>query len=295
MELRQLEYVVTLADELSFRRTAERLTIAQSGLSQQVRRLERELGVALFDRSTHHVALTPAGTAFVQEARRTLDAAERARQAATGHAPEADRLRICLGSGTMDTIPTILEAVRAQLPELEVTTIEGGLPRQRRLLESGELDLGLALLDGDPGPGLAARLVRREPMGIIVAARHPLADRDRVRWSDLDHETLFVATEEEHPEYNSFLADVLAETGASPAMIRCPDVPVALPRVYAGDGLLCVPELPVLPIDVVWRPLVDPAVGKPTSLVWRRHDKGPLLRRFLDIASATARDRQWLR
>ncbi|MFD1540931.1 LysR family transcriptional regulator [Nonomuraea guangzhouensis] len=82
MELRQLRYFVTLAEELHFGRAAAREHIVQSALSQQVRRLERELGVRLLDRSTHHVALTLAGTAFLVEAREILDHVSRAKQVA---------------------------------------------------------------------------------------------------------------------------------------------------------------------------------------------------------------------
>ena len=294
MELRQLEYVVVLADELSFRRAAEQLSIAQSGLSQQVKRLERELGVALFDRSTHHVALTPAGTAFVREARRTLESAQRARQAATGQAPGGNRLRVCVGSAQMDTVPTVLAELERRRPGLEVTTVEGGLGRQRQLLESDELDVGLALLDGDPGPGLAARLLRREPVGIVAAEHHRFAGDDQVTWADIDAETLAVAGEE-HPEYNAFLVDVLDEAGVRPERVEYADVPAALLAVRDHGRLLCVPELPLLPPELVWRPLVEPTVSLPTSLVWRRHDTRPAVRRFLDVATATARDRGWLR
>ncbi|MEP9361446.1 LysR family transcriptional regulator [Nocardioides sp. CN2-186] len=294
MELRQLEYVVTLADELSFRRASERLAIAQSGLSQQLKRLERELGVPLFDRSTHHVALTQAGAAFVSEARRTLEAAERAREVARRAARTSDRLVVCVGDATMDTMPTVLESVRAELPHLEVATVVGGLPRQREMLRNGDLDLGLALLDGDPGPGLAARLLRREPMGVVVGEHHPLAGAEQVRWCDLGDVTLLVGSEDEHPEYNAFVRGLLAEAGVAPTMSPCGTVPEAVEGVRSGAGLLCVPELPVLPPGVRWRPLVQPTTGLPTSLVWRRHDDRPLLRRVLDLASDTGRSSGWL-
>src|ERR1700754_1921515 len=90
MELRQLRYFVTLAEELHFGRAALREHIVQSALSQQVQRLERELGVRLLNRSTHHVELTPAGAAFLVEARQILDhvgRAARAAQNAVGYPP----------------------------------------------------------------------------------------------------------------------------------------------------------------------------------------------------------------
>lgn len=294
MELRQLEYVVTLADELSFRRTAERLGIAQSGLSQQVKRLERELGVTLFDRSTHHVAPTPAGAAFVREARRTLEAAERARRAARSLAASEQALVVCVGNAEMDTWPTLLEAARDRLPDLQVVELEGGLPLQRRHFQEGRLDLGLALLDGDPGPGLAARLLRREPLGVVLPEGHDLARAERVRWTDLSAETLLVSHEDGHPEYNEFVAGVLAELGIAPSTRGCDTMQEAVLAVPQGAGVLCVPELPLLPPGAVWRPLLDPVVGLPTSLVWRRHDVRPEVRALLDIAPEVARRHHWL-
>lgn len=294
VELRQLEYAVTVADELSFRRAAERLGVAQSGLSQQVKRLERELGALLFTRSTHHVAVTVAGAAFVREARRTLEAAERARQAARSHAPDDGRLVVCVGNDDMDTMPTLIDAVRSELPGLEVTMLEGGLPLQRRLFHDGELDLGLALLDGDPGPGLAARLLRREPIGAVLAESHRLASGDQLRWRDLAGETLLVSVADDHPEYNDFVDGVLAELGVVARTEGCASMRDAVASAQTSEGILCVPELPVLPPGLTWRPLIDPVVGLPTSLVWRRHDDRPALRRVLDVAPALARRHGWL-
>jgi DNA-binding transcriptional LysR family regulator len=111
MELRQLRYFVTLAEELHFGRAAAREHIVQSGLSQQVQRLERELGVRLLERSTHHVALTVAGSVFLVEARQILAQVERAAEVARSAVESSPRLRVGIIDAGCESMPQILQAL----------------------------------------------------------------------------------------------------------------------------------------------------------------------------------------
>ena len=134
MELRQLRYFVTLAEELHFGRAAEREHIVQSALSQQVQRLERELGVRLLERSTHHVALTAAGAVFLVEARQILAHADRAAVAARSAVAAAAPLRVGIIDSSYDSMPQILHEVQARYPGLVIHQVEASVPEQYQLL-----------------------------------------------------------------------------------------------------------------------------------------------------------------
>src|SRR5690606_25077984 len=143
MELRQLRYFVTLAEELHFGRAAAREHIVQSALSQQIQRLERELGVRLLDRSTHHVALTSAGGAFLVEARQILDHVSRAGQAARNAAASTPTLRVGIIDAGYDTMPQILRELQDSHRGITIHQVEAGTPEQYRQLADGRLDIAI--------------------------------------------------------------------------------------------------------------------------------------------------------
>src|SRR3954449_12246279 len=146
MELRHLRYFVTIAEEKSFTRAAERLWVAQPGLSTQIRRLEEELGVKLFERHTRGVDLTEAGMVFLERARAALVAAEDAR--ATGSDLEsglAGTLRLGLATGARaQLVPLLLEHFAASRPDVEITVIESHGGTLLRDLRDGRLDALIA-------------------------------------------------------------------------------------------------------------------------------------------------------
>ncbi|WP_055494318.1 LysR family transcriptional regulator [Streptomyces sp. TP-A0356] len=182
MELRQLEYFVAVAEELSFTRAAERLHVVQSAVSAAIRSLERELGPALFERSSQRVALTTAGAALLPEARNTLDAARAAREAAqlsTGRLQGTVRIGT-LSSLTRPDLPVLLGRFHQLHPAVALTLVVS--PRgSAGLVEgvlSGGLDLAFASLPEGPPAGLRVRDLYTTPMVLLVPAGHPLARSD---------------------------------------------------------------------------------------------------------------------
>jgi DNA-binding transcriptional LysR family regulator len=193
VELRHLEYFVAVAEELSFTRASRRLHVVQSGVSSAIQGLERELGAALFDRDRHRVTLTEAGRALLPEARATLAAA----QAAADAVAEATAgLRGTLSIGTMIStgpidVPALLGRFHAQHPGVLVRlrVMPGGSADLAREVINGGLDLALLSLPGEAPAGLAVRPLAQEPLVLICAVKHPLADEEAVRLESLADET----------------------------------------------------------------------------------------------------------
>ena len=187
MELRQLEYFVAVAEERNFTRAAERVHISQSGVSAQIRQLERELGAELFDRSARTVTLTPAGKAALDHARDALAAAGAVGQA-VDEVTDLIRGRVTVGMVTGCTITPLFEALAAfhtAHPGVEIALLEDASDRLADGVRTGALDLALLGAAGRTPEGLDAHTVIRERLVAAVPAGHPLERRRRVTLRDL--------------------------------------------------------------------------------------------------------------
>ncbi|GGM82303.1 LysR family transcriptional regulator [Dactylosporangium sucinum] len=185
MELHQLVYFVAVAEEGGFTRAAQRLRIAQPGVSAQVKRLERELGQTLFDRSGRAVRLTAAGEAVLPYARAALQAVEGARQAAAALAGLA-RGRVAVGAVTSHDVdlPGLLADFHARHPGIEVTLVEDGTDRLVAGLRDGRLDAAV-IAYGTLPDGLGVHVVTDEALDAAVPDGHELAGRDRIPLAEL--------------------------------------------------------------------------------------------------------------
>jgi DNA-binding transcriptional LysR family regulator len=187
MELRQLEYLVAVAEEANFTRAAARLHVAQPGVSAQIRQLERELGHTLLDRSTRTVQPTEAGAAVLPHARAALRAVANARVAID---ELAGLLRGHLSVGTVAArgpvdLPGWLADFHRDHPGIEITLAEDSSERLIDSLNSGRLDVALIGLADTTPPGLAIEVVTDRPLVAIVGPGHPLAGCRGVRLEDL--------------------------------------------------------------------------------------------------------------
>ena len=217
MELRQLRYFVTLAEELHFGRAAERERIVQSALSQQLQRLERELRVSLLDRSTHRVGLTAAGVVFLAEARQILAHVNRAAGMARGAASAAAAVRVGIVDSGYDSMPQILHEVQARYPDLVIHQVEVSVPEQYRRLVDGRLDVGVGRSVHAP-PQVASRLFRLDVLGVLMAAGHRFSALDAVPVATLAEEPLLLAKDERAPEFNQFVVEICRSAGFTPAI-----------------------------------------------------------------------------
>ncbi|MFC7546247.1 LysR family transcriptional regulator [Plantactinospora sp. GCM10030261] len=186
MEIRQLEYLVAVAEEASFTRAAQRVRISQSGVSAQVRQLERELGASLFDRSARTVTLTVAGKAALEHARAALAATEAMRQA-VAEVTGVLRGRLTVGMVTGCTVAPLFDALAAfhrAHPGVLLTLREDQSDRLVEGVRAGTIDLAL-IGTADPPADLNAVTVLSEPLVALTRPEHPLAGHPAVALADL--------------------------------------------------------------------------------------------------------------
>ncbi|MFI6656614.1 LysR family transcriptional regulator [Streptomyces sp. NPDC050523] len=185
MESRSLRYFVAVAEELNFARASERLGISAPPLSRAVRKLETDLGVTLFERTTHSVRLTPAGTVLLAEARIALDALQAAgRRAQRAAGPESKLVLAIKADGDGGRLDAILTRYAAEPGALPVTVRLSGWGDQARLLRQGEADAAL-IYEPFEATGLDSETVSVERRVAALPAAHPLAARDRLSLADL--------------------------------------------------------------------------------------------------------------
>src|SRR4051812_10706414 len=227
MELRHFRYFVAVAEELHFRRAAERLHVAQPAVSEQVRKLEEELGVRLFDRTQRSVSLTDAGAALLDEARRVLRQAEIAQMAARNAGDQATkRLRI---GHVPDLLPSsvtrAIQVTGASSPRVQISLETGNALRLIGELRAERLD---AVVVGLPAPssGLRATPAGHQHAVVALPVGHPQATAASISLARLAPERLVVLPPETNPAFHSAIVSISRDAGISPALIE-----VAEPRV----------------------------------------------------------------
>jgi DNA-binding transcriptional LysR family regulator len=211
MELRQLTYFVTVAEELHFGRAAERLHIVQSAVSQQIQRLERELGAELFDRSPRHVRLTAAGERLLPEARAVLAAADRARAAV---APPPG-LRIGTSTGLGEHLDRVLAAFAEHAPDVPVELFSLPAAERLALVADGRLDAAFVRAV-EPVPGVRVLPLWSDPLVAALPARHPLAARPEIDLADLAGLPLAITPRRTNPALVDLVVGACHEAGFEP-------------------------------------------------------------------------------
>jgi DNA-binding transcriptional LysR family regulator len=295
MEIRQLEYFATLAEELHFGHAAARHHIVQSVLSQQIQRLEGELGVSLVERNTHRVRLTASGEPFLHETRQILDHLQRAVAAARTATRTAGVLRVGICDASHASMPELLRVVQHVHPLLEIRQIEVGVPQQYRMLTDGQLDIGLgrAWL---VSPQIAVELLRLDPIGILVADKHRLAGLSSAPVELLAGELLVLPDEDSAPEFHQFVFEMCRSAGFTPMAYRgtVQSVLAAAHLVESGGCVACVHQS----CRLVWPgtrmiPLLN-APPYPWSLLWRADNPAGPVAAVLECARKVACRLRWL-
>lgn len=276
MELRQLRYFATVAEELHFGRAAERLLIGQPAVSQQIRRLERELKVQLFDRGPRLVRLTPAGEAFLPAARAVLGAEDAARAVAAGLAGgPSGALRLGTITALGERLDRILDAYDQHAPGLQLELI--ALPVRERLARLTDGRLDAALVRGglsQPSPGLSEIPLWQDELVAALPARHPLAGRARITLPELAELPLRLTERRNHPALVDLVLNACRQAGfepiAGPSACHLQDTLATIGTgtpmwtvVYAQNArMMRVPR-------VAFVPFAAPGLALPTSLMVR--------------------------
>jgi LysR family hydrogen peroxide-inducible transcriptional activator len=275
LKLKDLRYLVAVADQRHFGRAAARCFVSQPTLSAQLKKLERALGVQLIERAPNNVSLTPAGEQIVARARRIIEASDEVvALARTQRDPLSGRLRVAL----LPTIgpyllPRVAPAIKKRLPRLELRLYEYQTAPMLEKLHGGELDVGILALPVEL-PGLAARELYREAFMVALPERHPLAAQATVRLADLKDETLLLL-EDGHCLRDQAL-EVCSRVGVKDEQdFRATSLETLRQMVATGAGVTLLPELAGRGAyrnarGVVLRPFARPAPQRHIGAVWRK-------------------------
>jgi DNA-binding transcriptional LysR family regulator len=292
LDLRLVEYFVAVAEELHFGRAAERLHIAQPSLSQQIRRLEAQLGVPLLERNSRNVHLTAAGRSLLDEGRKVLSQSQHAIQ--TVRAAGAPRLTVGFyGSAASELLPEVLQAFSERFPEVEVSVRELLLGSIDDILD-GTVNIAFTrLLPGQTE--LEVEVVTTEPRLAALASTHSLASRDTLTFADLRDETFVinpVATHDGQPL--RWLAEQRRHDLPGRVAGEAASLQEILALVAAGRGVCLVPRAvarhyPRPSIRYVPVTDADPAV---VSLAWRRGSITFAVNAFIEASRRVAAARR---
>ena len=295
MDLRRLRYLVTVAEEGHITRAAERLGIQQPPLTRQIRALEEELGVRLFERLPRGMRLTDAGRAVVEEAQAILERAARLPDLAA-RAARGERGRLAVGytsSGAFHPfVAQQIRAFRAAGPGVVLALAEDGTPELVRGLEEERLDAAFVRSGGTHGADLLVEPLLEEPMVAAVPTGHPMARLKGIQLAALADETFVFYRRPTGPGLHDAILAACLRAGFSPTVGQeAPRMSSTLGLVAAGLGLSIVPaSMQRMNVEgVAFVPFRgDPGLVAPLLLVTRRKGRSAIVERFRTQVKAAA-------
>jgi len=286
MELRQLRYFVSIAEILHFRRAAEQLSIAQPALSQQIQKLERELGVRLLERTQRRVSLTDAGAVFLERARITLNEAEEAvRLARLAGRGEIGHLGVgAVTSALYGVFPDVVRVFRERHRQVHLTLHELPGNEQTRALRDGRIQVSFLRPPIDEAD-IEVRTITREPWVVALPTAHRFARRRRVALKMLVGESFVSFPRDLAPVLYDQLISMCNRAGFSPRIVQEAQMQTIVSLVAAGIGVALVPATleNLSRRGLVYRPLAGTAAKLQLAVAWRRDNRSPLLEAFLNV------------
>ncbi|MEP6663774.1 MAG: LysR substrate-binding domain-containing protein [Verrucomicrobiota bacterium] len=294
MELRHLRYFVAVAEELNFTRAAAILHLAQPSLTRQIHNLEDELGVQLFDRIKNRVSLTQEGIGFLFDSKRLLELSlENVRSVQRG---KSVQLNIgYLFKFNFDLLPRTLKTFYQVCPEIALNLFDMPPAEQLRALEAGKIDLAFMGLR-PPAAGLNMtsliwECVAQHDLAVVLPLHHPLAQKNKIKLSDLKSLFFVAMSEETHPGSQAWLFSLCQEAGFTPKIVQHVEAESDfMPFVAEGLGVTLVRgKIKKLPHPgVVFRP-VEASAKVAYWIAWHGENRSNALRQYIEIVKKEVR------
>ncbi len=280
---------MAVADELHFGRAAKRLHMAQPPLSQQIRQLEAELGVTLFERSTRRVTLTDAGRLFYPEAQRLLVEADSVeRRVAEIRSGDGGTLRLgFVDSASYEVMPRLLRAHRQRWPSVEYELLSMSSDAQHEALIGRRIDLGIGRASRD-SEQVQSTGILKERLTVAVPADHPLASQKQTSLARLRGETFIGFDRSVSPSLHGELVAMFAEKGADyDPIIEATEYTTIVGLVASGQGIAVVPAAvrSFTPPGLRYLGLSDPGATSNLFMLSRAAEQPPLVARAIELAT----------
>jgi DNA-binding transcriptional LysR family regulator len=301
MELRQIRSFLLIAETLHFGRTAEMIHLSQPALSLQIRALEDEIGVRLFERNRRKTALTAAGAAFREDATGALlrldQAVHKAKLAANG---KLGILRIgFVSTAGNEIVPAIIRQFRELNAEVEFFLRNILTMDQIQMLEAGSLDIGFLRLPIGEHSGLEVVTVHREPFVLVVPSSHKLAKRKRVRLREVSGQDFVMYERTYATGFHDLIFGMLRDAGIIPKVCQTAgEMPMLISLVDSGVGVAILPASAVKRsvASVVACEIADKIPMSEIGIAVQKGSRAPVLDNFrslaMEVTSSKARDRR---
>ncbi|HEU4807195.1 MAG TPA: LysR family transcriptional regulator [Homoserinimonas sp.] len=291
MQIRRLKYFIAVAEELHFGRAAERLHIAQPPLSQQIQRLEQELGLVLFDRNRHSVRLTKAGEELLVEARRAVAQSDRVAAVAQNiRTGESGRVRIgFVGSALYAGVPAMIRELRQAAPDIRITASEMETGAQLMAINNDMIDLGVVRTPLSTNE-LAVHVITTDDLVVALPHDHRLARSHSLELAQLANEPFVFFKPEEGRGFWEVVISACASAGFTPRVeYEAEHIHTMVGMVAAGVGVSLVPE-PVRALNlwgVRYVPLTPPVPRLPLALAWDARRSFAALDRVVEVLTSS--------
>lgn len=280
--IRQLWMFLAVAEEQHFGRAAQRLSMSQPPLTEQIKVLEHSLRMQLFERSRRGTKLSPAGAAILPTVRQFAAQVAKlelvVREVASG---QSGVLNVgAITSAMLETVPPLLDALKLAHPHLTVFVKEIDSVQAIPALEAGELDLAFARLDGEVGSEISTIPLQEDRLAVALAKNHPLAVQPRIRLKSLSTEQLVMSSRQVSPVYFDMLTKVCRTHGFTPRVLHeVRSVTSQIAYVSCGQGVALVPfsVRRLAPENVVIRPLKERVMVVTAAAAWNASRHHPMV------------------